>query len=461
MTERTKELSLAAVIVGTIVLGLVWGALASGVSPGEPQAVPGLFTERSLFCPGVPDGAMGTQSLAIGALGDEEVRVELEPQDKEPREPLGETGLFLAQERNGASNVVGYGGAVGAGTSHDFSAPVAGVGSAPCAQKASRDWYLPFGSSAQGSNELLYLYNPFPDEAVVRVTFYDENGPISKARLADVAVPAGETTTVRVNKFILQQETLAAQVTAVRGRVVTWKTIFSGGDQAKGAALSVGAAEPSALWYFPGGAVGPGIDQRVSLLNPTDDEAIVSVSLLGDSDIAQPPELLEMTLPRQSARDISLAEMVPKDASGSISVIVQSINEVPIVAERAVWYGEGAFNGFQAELGAPEAAQAWWLSPAIAEPDRDSIVVLNAGEEAVQVNVEFQGPDGPVQADGVGTINLQPGARARVPLEGLDDPGSTLAIVRADGPVVAERVAYSSELGDVAAVMGIPILRLP
>lgn len=461
MTERRKELSLAGAIVVTIALGLVWSAVASGVTPAQPEAVPGLFTERSLFCPGVPDDTVGTQGLTIGALGPDEVRVELEPQDVEPRDPLGDAGLFLTQQGTGPSNVVGYGGAVGAGVSHHFRSPVAGVGSAVCSQKASRDWYLPFGSSARGSNELIYLYNPFPDEAVVRVTFYDENGPISKARLADVAVPAGETTTVKVNRFILQQETLAAQVDAVRGRVVAWKTVFSDSDIASGASLSVGAADPSPLWYFPSGAVGPGIEQRVSLLNPADEEAIVSVSLVGDKDVVQPPELLEMTLPRQSALDVSLAEVVPKDASGSISVIVQSINEVAIVAERAIWYGEGAFSGFASEVGAPEPALDWWLPPAIDQTDRDSVIVLNAGEEAVQVDVEFQGPNGLVQLDGVGTINLQPGARARVPLDGLDNPGNTIVFVRADGPVVAERVAFSSELGDVAAVMGIPIPRLP
>lgn len=460
MNERMKEIALGGGIVATVVLGSLWGVLSSGVTETQAVAEPGLFTERSLFCPGLPDGVLGSPRLTVGALEAEEVRVEVEPQDKEPRDALGDSALLL-EEGTGPSNVVGFGGPLGAGISHSFTTPQAGVGAATCAQHASRNWYLPFGSSAQGSNELLYLYNPFPDEAVVRVTFYDENGPISKGGLADVAVPAGETTTLKVNRFVLQQETLAAEVSSLRGRVVTWKTIFSKTDKTQGVATSLGAPRPMPKWYFPSGAVGEGIDERISLVNPTDEEAIVSVSLIGNDDIVQPPELLEMTLPRRTARDVSLARVIPKGVSGSVSVIVQSINEVPIVAERAVWYGEGSFEGLSAELGAPLPAPAWWLPPPMSGAEQDHVIVLNSSDKPVKVDLEFQGPDGPVQVDGVGTVNLAPGGRSRIPLEGLDDPGSTIAIVRADGLVVAERVAYSSDSADVAAVIGIPLHAAP
>ena len=457
MSERRKEMSLAAAIVATIALGLVWGTLSAGVTRSDEAVEAGLFTERSLFCPGVPDGVLARPSISVGALSPEEVRVELEPRDDVPRDVLGDAGLFAEEEGTSPSNVVGYGGAVGAGISQNFSSPVAGESAAACSQRAARNWYLPLGSSARGYNELIYLYNPFPDEAVVRVTFYDENGPISKARLADVAVPAGETTTVKVNQFILQQETLAAEVSTLRGRVVAWKTLFSKTDVTSGAANSLGATGAAPFWYFPSGAVGPDIEERISLLNPSDEEAIVSVSLIADEDVQQPPELLEMTLPRQSARDISLARFIPDDVAGPVSAIAQSINEVGIVAERGVWYGEGAFSGVTTELGAPAPAPAWWLPPAVADPERDSVVVLNASENPVKVDLEFQGPDGPVTADGVGSVNLEPGGRARIPLEGLSDGGRTLAILRADGLVVAERLGYSSDSNDVAAVMGIPI----
>lgn len=457
MSEGRKELTLAAAIVAIVAAGLFWGALSTGVTRSEETVEAGLFTERSLFCPGLPDGVSASRRISVGALGSEEVRVELEPRDEVPRDVLGEAGLFVEDSGTGASNIVGYGGAVGAGISQRFSAPGTGESAAPCSQRASRDWYLPLGSSARGASELIYLYNPFPDEAVVRITFFDENGAISKARLADVPVPAGETTTVRVNKFILQQRTLAARVSALRGRLVTWKTLFSETDLTSGVGTSLGATRPMPSWYFPAGAAGPGIAEQISLLNPSDEEAIVSISLIADENIKQPPELLEMTLPRHSARDISLARYIPDGVAGSVSAIVQSINKVEIVAERGVWYGEGAFSGVTTELGAPVPAPAWWLPPAVADPARDSVVVLNASENRVNVHLEFQGPEGPVSAQGVGSMNLEPGGRERIPLTGLRDAANTIAILRADGLVVAERLGYSSESGDIAAVMGLPI----
>lgn len=461
MNERTKEMILGGAIVLVVLTGVLWGALSAGVVSIPERPEPGLFVERSLFCPGVPDGADGSARLVVGALGSDEVRVELEPQDDQPRDALRGSGIFLDEQGLAPTNVVGYGGDVGAAVTQSFDGPQEGTGSSACSLRASRRWFLPFGSSARGSNELIYLYNPFPDEAVARVTFYDENGPISRASLADVPVPAGETTTVKVNRHILQQDTLAAEVSAVRGRIVSWKALFSDTEVTSGASLTLGATRPAPIWYFPSGAVGEGIEQRVSLLNPSDEEAIVSVSLIGGRGLTQPPELLEMTLPRETARDISLAEFLPRSAEGPVSVIVQSINEVGVVAERAVWYGEGDFAGLASEVGAPLPAAGWWLPPAAIDPARDSIVLLNTSEDTVSVDFEFQGPDGPVTQQGIGTTVLEPGGRAGVSLEGVENSGEVLVIARADGLIVAERLGISSASGDVAAVMGIPIHTIP
>ena len=459
MNERMKETILGAAIAAIVGLGVLWGALSSEVTQGPGRAQTGRFTERSLFCPGTPEGTTMESRLAVGGFTSDEVRVELEPQDEAPREPLTDAALLLKTE-GAATNVVGFGGPVGAAVAQTFSDPSPGIGSSACAAKTSRTWYLPFGSSDRGANEFLYLYNPFPDEAVVRIVFYDENGPIAKANLADIAVPAGETTSIKVNKFILQQETLAAEVTALRGRVAAWKVLFSETDAVSGAAATLGARRPAPLWYFPSGAAGPDIEERISLVNPSDEEAIVSVSLISDEEIIQPPELLEMTLPRESALDVNLSEMLAKDAEGSLSVIVQSINEVGIVAERSVWYGGSGLTGFASEVGAPLAAPGWWLPPPVADAARDSVVVMNTGEEPVKVQLEFRGNEGLLSAEGVGSVNIDPGGRARISLDGLQDSGKAVAILSADGLVVAERIAFSTG-GGAAAVMGLPIHNLP
>jgi hypothetical protein len=36
-----------------------------------------------------------------------------------------------------------------------------------------------------------------------------------------------------------------------------------------------------------------------------------------------------------------------------------------------------------------------------------------------------------------------------------------VALISADGPILAERFSYSAEDSDVAAVMGVPLRRLP
>mgnify|MGYP006182164531 CR=1 FL=1 len=64
-------------------------------------------------------------------------------------------------------------------------------------------------------------------EAVVTVEFFTPTGKTTKANLAEVAVPAGESKFIAVNDYILRQPVLGASVTARRGRIVAWRTMFA------------------------------------------------------------------------------------------------------------------------------------------------------------------------------------------------------------------------------------------
>ena len=106
------------------------------------------------------------------------------------------------------------------------------------------------------------------------------------------------------------------------------------------------------------GSVGTGASERISVLNPTRDEALVTVSLVTDREAIQPPELVEMAIPAQSSIEVNLADAVGNNDLGGTSVVVRSVNEVPIVVERSIFYSEGEFSGFTTEIGAATPARA-------------------------------------------------------------------------------------------------------
>lgn len=426
------------------------------IEPVPPPPGSRLFVERATFCSPAPEGADATVHLTAGPIDDEPLLLGIEPGSEEPTEISQEIVRRVFRNPTNAQ-VISYGKFASATTSTVYRAPVPGLASAPCSNSASRRWLFPAGTSVRGYNEQLVVYNPFPDEAVVRISFITPNGVRSKARLSNIAVPSGGATTVKVNRFILQQPVLAADVSATRGRIVAWKTLFSNDDdRPKGVGGTLGSREGSTDWYFPSGASGDGIEERIYLLNTTDEEAIVTMSLVGDESVEQPRELAEIEIPRRSSKSVNVSKALGAQDVGGVSAIVHSDNDVPIYAERAVWY-RGAFKGFSLEVGSPHASASWWLGPASVAPTQDSILVLNVGQKEATVTLDLltEEGSGPSRLN-VSDVKIPAGGRLRIPLMDKVDAASVV-LLRSSSPVVAERVAYSSSIGDVAALIGIPI----
>src|SRR3954447_12797454 len=70
----------------------------------------------------------------------------------------------------------------------------------PCASAPSASWYLPTGSDNPGAHELLSLFNPFPDDAVVDVAFVTSDGSRIPDRLGNYVVPGGRLVLLAVDK---------------------------------------------------------------------------------------------------------------------------------------------------------------------------------------------------------------------------------------------------------------------
>ncbi len=455
MTEEVRERTLVLVLVVALAAGLGFDLAFGDVTRPERLPVPGdRFYEQASFCPGPLTDGGATAQATIGAPKSIETRFSFEPTVPDrlmsmpgPAARVFPTKLFSA--------AVGYVDPVVASSTLQVANPVAGAAAARCSRVAATRWYFAEGSSALGFDERLVLYNPFPDEAVARITFFTPKGEISRARLAEgIAVPAGDVEVVKVNEFVPPENLLGTAIELNRGRIVAWRgSIVTAKEFPDGLQYTLGSRAPALNWYLPAGSIEEGVDEKLSILNPTREEAVVSISLATAKEIVHPPKLVDVAIPPGSANRVTLSERLGRGQSrlGGASLVIESVNDVRVVAERTLWYDLAGVQGVSSEIGAAVARDRWMVAPALLKPTTDTIVVLNPTPTAVKVNVAVLDANGEPRRPGyLQGLKLKAGTRRRIEIK---EQGAML-LVTADGPVVVERSATSGR--DAAAVMGVP-----
>jgi hypothetical protein len=463
-SDRIKDVVFAGVLVAGLLLGLLIDAGADDSGVDVPARRGAVFAARAVFCP--PSSGQGSTvaQLAVGSIGDRATSVGIEPLRSSRIEINPARGAIFEHDDPRAADVVGYGGAIGAGAVTASGEPVSGIGATQCSTTASTDWYFAAGSASLSSQERILIYNPFPDEAVARMTFYTPTGQETKTTFQDVPVPARAWRSVDINEAIRVRGVVAVALRATRGRVVAWRELFSRPEELPpGVQTSLGATSGGRRWFFPEGAIGPGAAERISVLNPSDQEASVSITLATSQSTIQPRRLLEIAVPRRSAISLPLEEFVqpPKEFT-SISATVTSLNEVEVVAERTVWYSTDDISGVASESGAQEASDQWLLPPAAIEPSTDAVAIMNPSSTRAEIDISFlRTEEEPLAPEELQGLVLRPGSRVKLPVGAYTGARPMIARVAASEPVVTERFSYSDGDSDVASVMGLPIRQSP
>jgi hypothetical protein len=461
VNERLREPAFAGAIALMLAVGVLVDVATGGVSaPARQLPGPGALSARAVFCPPT-SGEQATARASVVATGRETVMVDTgaETRDLNPDRSLG-----VNRDSNEPLEILGYGRPVVAGVAVSTGGSAEGAGALLCSGVASPQWYFAAGSASLASDERILLYNPFPDEAVVRVNFFTPEGRELRTTFEEVPVPARSWESVEINEAIRVTTAVAVAVNASRGRVVAWRELFAKPEQLpSGLQATVGAPASAPEWYFPDGAIGPGADERIALFNPTGRQAEVAITLSTTQETIQGRRLMEIAVPRRSTLQVSLEEKLrlPAELTG-VSATVISLNGVDIVAERTVWYSTGEVRGVASEVGARRPALRWALPPAAVSPTTDAVTVMNPGAEPVTVAIEFlRTNDAPIAPGDLQEIHLRPGSRVKLPVGEYTAGRSVPALVTASGPVIAERFSYSNQDSDAGSLIGIPLRQWP
>ena len=339
---------------------------------------------------------------------------------------------------------------------HAVSGP-RGSGVAPCASEASTEWYLANGVTERDARQAYALFNPFPDDVVVDITFSTDEGRRNPGPLQGLPIAAGTTTFVPVHDFVQRQAVTAASIVARTGRLVVDRVQnFDGSLGRRGVSLALAAPAPAELWQFPDGLHTEGVTESWHIYNPGDREALVSLELQpveGDA-----PEPFDLTIPPRTQMVVPAdEERVPAGVAHSSTI--RSLNGVGVVAERAVdARSPSARRGWSSALGAPAAADRWAFPMGEASRNTDQwIVIYNPGARPVTVSVIALANGQRLPIEGLQDRSLDPAGRLALRLGDHINRRPLPVVVEATGAVVVERDVYGVDRTGVSTIIGIPV----
>ncbi|HYI60742.1 MAG TPA: DUF5719 family protein [Acidimicrobiales bacterium] len=328
---------------------------------------------------------------------------------------------------------------------------------AACQTTASERAYLPSGATTRDATMRLAIYNPYPDAATVDLAFATTDARRrTPSDFQGLPVAAQSMIVVDVTPVVTVVPVAAATVTTRRGRVVVERIQTYDGEGAStteeeadaeayrpdGLALTPAVSDPRPVWSFPAGVRSAVAHERVVVFNPGDEEAEVEVEVaLEDPARNGTVGPFPLTVPAGEFASLALDEAGSVPEGLTHSLVVRSVDGVPVVAERWIDAAgeEASYVGVATSTGSPVAAPRWAFASGrrAADEERGRVVVTNPGDAEVTVAVTAVGDGQEVPVPG-GRVTLAPGARHEVELDDLEGARLSL-VVEASGPVVAER----------------------
>ncbi|MBL8143750.1 MAG: hypothetical protein JNM38_21735 [Acidobacteria bacterium] len=264
-------------------------------------------------------------------------------------------------------------------------------------------WYLAEGATHSGFNLFYLLQNPNTVAADVRVRFLrPSGGPLEKTY---VLPPTSRTNIwVNVEEFpgiglALASTDVSAVFESLNGQplIVERALYLDVPGQVFGAGHeSAGVVAPAMEWFLAEGATGDYFDLFVLVANPSASDAAIEASfLLPDGTVITRP----FTVAANSRFNIWVDGVDPLLSDTAVSTTVRSLNGVPVIVERALWWPGGYGQWYEAHNspGATSTGTVWAVAEGEVGGTRDVdtyILVANTSPATGSVKVTLAFEDG-------------------------------------------------------------------
>ncbi len=366
----------------------------------------------------IPDGSVKTNSYGIGPKSRLTVHIdEIQGMANTDVSLRIRSQLPVVAER---SMYFGYNGKAGGHTAMGVTEP-------------GKSWCFAEGYTGGGFDEYLLVLNPQDQEAIVNFDFMKPDGSVhSETR----KVGARSRSTLLVDTVQGMDNTdVSTQVTADVA-IVAERAMYFGYNGIDGGHVSTGASELAASWYFAEGYTGGGFNEYLLVLNPQDQEAIVTY------DFMKPDGSVYSESRKVGARSRSTLLVDAEPGMDNTDVSVRVTATKPIVAERAMYFGYQDCSGGSVQTGCTQPGIIHFLAEGYTSNFFDTyLLVMNPGDNPLPVVVTFCQPSG----NQIGApMMVGPHSRATLKANVVPGLASSEFSIRVDtgGPAVVERAMY-------------------
>jgi hypothetical protein len=298
---------------------------------------------------------------------------------------------------------------------------------------------------AEGSNSAFFqttidLLNPGTHDASVLLRFLKSDTTVVPYM---IRVPAQHHVTVATTAIDGMQSADFSTVIETDYEVVAERTMVWPPDQRYGSHSETAVKAPATQWFLAEGATHGVFSLFYLLANPSDSPANVEVRYLLPG--GQAPIVINYGVAAHSRRSIPV-DGEPGLSATDVSAAITSLNSVPIIAERAMYFSKPGqdFAGGHDSAGVTQPSSHWFFAEGATGSFFDMFLLL-ANPDATQTahaTVTYLLPDGttvPVHHD------VPPNSRVTYNVSLEDSKVASAAIstiVDSAVPIVAERSMY-------------------
>lgn len=320
--------------------------------------------------------------------------------------------------------------------------------------------------------EALNIFNPGTVGAQATITYYIQGAqqPLTIAR----NVVAGSILRESVNSDVGADRIVAAVITSPQRLYITRTItrISPTGARLDGSTTQPTSA-PATTWGFPEGYTGVTFQQYLTVLNPGNTQANVTVLLAPQAASARNARTLRLVVPSRSRATANIRALNLDSTVKSVGMLISS--DQPIVPERVIYFGEGTGSGkfgSTASSGSTAAAQSFQFgygtsgglgANGAAQGDQQYITLLNPTLYGAPVQVTASFVDSLGHSVGnARVVMVAAGTRQTVGVDQALGPtpiGPFSVILNATAPIEAEAAQYyggSPNLGRHPGVAFLP-----
>lgn len=430
-------------------------AFAIAAYAGFPQATSGPRISTSWFCPGVGAGdGVDAARVVIANPGDAQITAsltflsggspEVQTVSVGPRSRLAVDAL-RGRTVGAIVPVVEIVGAVGSVEQEVVFG--AGDVTSQCASQTSPTWFFADGFTAEGSTHRLVLTNPFPETAVVNVSFTTVDGRRSPTSLQGLILGPRSARSVSLAESGAQNESrIAVEVRATTGQIVAARIQHYLGGGRLGYSTSLGSADALTEWWFTAGRTGPAVTENLVIFNPGETAASVNIAFFGDgitngipldqqSGAALPNSIADVPAGGVvSVNTDNLADL-PK---GDHAMVVSTLNGARIVVEHVLSQQTGGswFTAVTNGLPGGLVSRIWRIPSGLSKGTRKAVSILNTTAEDGTFTVSAVGPGGDLPVTGLVDVPL---GMSSVATFDVPDTVDGEVVIRATVPIAVQR----------------------